>query len=64
MPHHLHRTNINLNSADVEYLQRTYGYGWTEEVRRIVAEWVKHRRELREYISDKIDRENPGKGFP
>lgn len=68
----LHRTNINLFSNDVAWLNHRFGYGWTEKVREIVREYVKsHRQEtildeasVREYIKDKIDRENPGKDFP
>jgi hypothetical protein len=66
-PPYLHRTNINLNSTDVDYLQRICGHGWTHQVRLIVSEWVRIRRaedNARIYIADKIDRENPGKGFP
>jgi hypothetical protein len=37
----LHRTNINLNAADVEWLQKAYGRGWTERVRGIVNNYVR-----------------------
>lgn len=40
-----HRTNINLFEPDVAYLQRKYGYGWTEKVRDIVNDRVKQLRE-------------------
>ena len=36
----LHRTNINLYEEDVEWLQKTYGYGWTERVREIVRIYI------------------------
>ena len=39
MPADLHRTNINLHAADVAWLRRRYGYGWTE----VVREWVASR---------------------
>lgn len=71
-----HRTNINLFSNDVAWLSHRYGYGWTEKVREIVHEHIKRHKEVehrlgvleeesvREYIKDKIERENPGKDFP
>ena len=46
MTNDLHRTNINLYSADVEWLRRTYGFGWSERVREAVASWVRDKRRL------------------
>ena len=40
----LHRTNINLFSADVAYLRHTYGYGWTEVVREAIASYVREQK--------------------
>ena len=42
----LHRTNINLFSADVAWLRSTYGYGWTEVVREAVASYVRDKRRM------------------
>ena len=41
----LHRTNINLNRRDYEYLLARYGFGWTGIVRDLVAKEVKRLRE-------------------
>lgn len=43
-----HRTNINLNAADVHYLQTAFGNGWTTQVREIVREWVRRKREAQQ----------------
>lgn len=68
----LHRTNINLYAEDVAWLERTFGHGWTITVRNIVSEWVNNHRHntvlqeesVRNYVRDKITRENPGSDFP
>lgn len=44
MPESFHRTNINLYTSDVEYLQRKYDRGWTEIVREIVHQEIKNRK--------------------
>lgn len=36
----LHRTNINLYAADVDYLSRRFGFGWSEQVREAVNDYV------------------------
>lgn len=59
-----HRTNIWLYASDVAYLQRRHGFGWTEKVREMVRAHVKQQHETQDYIRDKIERENPGKGWP
>lgn len=46
MPNDLHRTNINLYSTDVTYLQKHYGHGWTERVREMVHTAVEHRKTI------------------
>lgn len=46
MPPDYHRTNINLYLADVEWLQRRYGYGWTEHVREIVHEYIRNQTDV------------------
>lgn len=35
-----HRTNINLEAADAEFLQSRFGHGWTEKVREAVSDYV------------------------
>jgi hypothetical protein len=40
----LHRTNINLYTSDVDFLQRTYGPGWTVIVRTIIHTDVERRK--------------------
>ena len=47
-PFDLHRTNINLYARDVEWLRRTYGYGWTEKVRDMIASAVRNQKLVRE----------------
>lgn len=40
MPNHadepLRKTTLNLYEADIDRLKRKYGWGWSEEVRRMV----------------------------
>ena len=36
-----HRTNLNLYTTDVEYMQRVYGRGWTEHARDIIHQELK-----------------------
>ena len=36
----LHRTNINLFTADVDWFKSVHGYGWTERVRDILHQYV------------------------
>ena len=45
-PFDLHRTNINLYARDVEWLRRTYGYGWTEKVRDAIASYVRDQKQV------------------
>lgn len=68
-----HRTNIYLFADDVAWLNHHFGWGWSEKVREIVHKFVQDHRQpvavldepsVREYIRDKIERENPGKDFP
>ena len=40
MPNDFHRTNLNLFRADVDWLTKTYGYGWTEKARDIIHGYV------------------------
>ena len=40
----VHRTNINLWTTDVLYLQAIEGRGWTGRVRDIVHEYVKEHK--------------------
>lgn len=40
----LHRTNINLYAADVEWLEKHIGWGWADVVRQAVHAEVKRRR--------------------
>lgn len=40
-----HRTNININRRDYEFLLARYGFGWTGIVRDLVAKEVKRLRE-------------------
>ncbi len=40
----LHRTNINLYAKDVAYLKKIYVYGWTEQVRTIIAEHIRNQK--------------------
>lgn len=44
----LHRTNINLNEADVHYLETHFGTGWTARVRDKIHEWVQDLRRQQE----------------
>jgi hypothetical protein len=60
----LHRTNINLYEADCLWLEHRYGYGWTNQIRDLVHDWVRQQRREpedtpREYARDKITRANP-----
>lgn len=36
-----HRTNLNLYTEDVEYMQRVFGHGWTNHVRDIIHQELK-----------------------
>jgi len=42
----LHRTNINLFSADVAWLRSAYGHGWTEVVREAIASYVRDQKAI------------------
>jgi hypothetical protein len=44
MTQRLHRTNLNLYTDDVEWLQKTYGYGWTEQAREIIHRHLHEKR--------------------
>lgn len=50
----LHRTNINLYTADVEWLRARYGFGWTERVREIVRAHI-HATEAWKELTDSED---------
>jgi hypothetical protein len=56
-----HRTNLNLYTEDVEYMQRVYGRGWTEQARDIIHQElkaIKQRMELQsieDFIGDTLD---------
>jgi hypothetical protein len=41
-PTDFHRTNVNLYHADVEWLKKTHGFGWTERVREAIAAHVRN----------------------
>ena len=51
----LHRTNINLYEEDVEWLQKTYGYGWTERVREMLHKDIQIQIEEGVGIEDDLD---------
>ncbi len=36
-----HRTNLNLFTEDVAYMQHAYGRGWTEQARDIIHQEIK-----------------------
>jgi hypothetical protein len=36
-----HRTNLNLYTEDVAYMQKAYGRGWTEQARDIIHQEIK-----------------------
>jgi hypothetical protein len=52
----LHRTNINLYTSDVDFLQRTYGSGWTGIVRNIIHTDVERRKSNTRPIHGEISR--------
>jgi hypothetical protein len=37
------RCNLNLYSADKEWLYRRYGHGWSEIVRKLVRDFIKQK---------------------
>lgn len=54
----LTKVTLNLESADVLTLKARYGYGYTEQIRRIVhencAEYRKHRRSIQDLIAEEV----------
>lgn len=52
MPESFHRTNINLYTSDVEYLQRKYDRGWTEIVRELVHREIRSEKAAKEIIKN------------
>lgn len=45
-----HRTNLNLYAEDVEFMQRMFGRGWTEQVRDIIHQELKAIKERTKHI--------------
>lgn len=41
----LKKITINCFEADIDYLSRVYGYGWSEQIRVIVNKFCKERRQ-------------------
>ena len=39
-PEDLTRTNINIYTADIEFLKLHIGFGWTTQVRELIREYV------------------------
>ena len=37
------RCDINLFTVDKEWLARRYGHGWSEQVRKLVREFIKQK---------------------
>ena len=46
----LRKVNINLYSADADWLYRRHGHGWTEVVRRLVRAHIKEQEQPQEAI--------------
>lgn len=51
----LRRTEILLFEADAEYLIRTFGNGWTSEVRDAVRHWIKYQTKRPKTIGDLLN---------
>ena len=51
----LHRTNINLNKSDVDWLQRKFGRGWTEQVREIIAAHIRREAAYEKFVRSAND---------
>jgi hypothetical protein len=45
-----HRTNLNLYTEDVIYLQLRYGRGWTEQAREIIHKHIKIKKEMASHV--------------
>ena len=56
-PSDLHRTNINLYAADVQWLRTCYGWGWSEYVREIVHEVIVGQRQRLEQRRNEMHNE-------
>jgi hypothetical protein len=54
----LQKVTINLYRSDVASLQSHYGWGWSEQVRNLVRDFVRRRQQASDTMRGTDDREH------